>query len=445
MASNAIKYGAGGIGYNNTSATKDKTVNGVLGSANASKNSGVKNVLTDSGTKQKNTGSVNTGASVVNTTDTSNTNDGRYTYDEWSSMYGGNDDSSSSSADAYWEAYLAQQKAAEEAQKKAIQDAVDQSVNTLNAQKTTTSQDYADAYRQLYLNNMQSQKNIGQQMAAQGVTGGASESTLLGLNTNYEDNLRQGKVAEQNALSELDTAIANAKLSGSIEAANNTATNAQNTAQGYLTAWQQQLAAEQAAAQQEQSQASENRSYAYQIAMNMLQNGSMPSETLLKNAGISTADAQTIVAKYVADNASKGSRSSGTTTTTVTKPTAAENKVASNRIKSGSYSSNDLATVMAYTGLTSEADVRAYLGLPSVTSTTTSLVGGKSVGAGTGNEWSTNGTTADYDAIRLSVISMINNGASYEKVRDALEGNDGAYTTGAITKAQKNYLLSLAK
>lgn len=250
-------------------------------------------------TQQPVTPSVNTNNGANNAVTDNTWNGG--TESEWNDNFGYDDESND-----YWDEYLAYQKQVEAAQKAAIEAAVQQNVNTLNAQKDTTSQDYADAYRQLYLNKMKSNKNINQQMAAQGVTGGASESTLLGLNTNYEDNLRQGKVAEQNALSALDQAIANAQLSGSIEAANAAATTGQNTANAYLTAWQQQLAADQAAAQLEASQNSENRGYAYQLALSMMQSGTMPSDELLLNAGISKSDANTIVANYVADKVGSG-------------------------------------------------------------------------------------------------------------------------------------------
>ena len=42
-----------------------------------------------------------------------------------------------------------------------------------------------DSLKQAYINNMLAQRNIGQQLAAQGINGGASESAMLRLNTNY--------------------------------------------------------------------------------------------------------------------------------------------------------------------------------------------------------------------------------------------------------------------
>ena len=47
-----------------------------------------------------------------------------------------------------------------------------------------------EAQRQNYISHQMQQKNIGQQLAAAGLTGGAAESTLLGLSTAYGENRR---------------------------------------------------------------------------------------------------------------------------------------------------------------------------------------------------------------------------------------------------------------
>ncbi|MBQ8263980.1 MAG: hypothetical protein IJY96_04290 [Oscillospiraceae bacterium] len=55
-------------------------------------------------------------------------------------------------------------------------------INELNA-------GYQEANKQLYRDYMMSRKNMPQLLAAQGITGGLSESTLLGLETGYQNNL----------------------------------------------------------------------------------------------------------------------------------------------------------------------------------------------------------------------------------------------------------------
>lgn len=70
-----------------------------------------------------------------------------------------------------------------------------------------------DAARALYVNKRIAQRDMPQQLAAQGITGGMSESALLGLNTSYENAYQQNESARTDAVTQLDiaknTAIAN--------------------------------------------------------------------------------------------------------------------------------------------------------------------------------------------------------------------------------------------
>lgn len=91
-----------------------------------------------------------------------------------------------------------------------------QTTGEYNAKKDAVNHSYADMFRQLYIDRENARKNIDQQMAAQGVTGGAAESTLLGLNTRYQDALREGEQSRIGAISELDQAILQAQLTGDI-------------------------------------------------------------------------------------------------------------------------------------------------------------------------------------------------------------------------------------
>lgn len=186
------------------------------------------------------------------------------------------------------------------AQQKANQANVDKAVSTLEGQKQNTSQSYADMFKQLYVQKMNAKKNIGQQMAAQGVTGGASESTMLGLETDYSEALRQGHQGRTNALGELDRAIAAAKLDGDIANAQLAADSAKEQTAGYASVLQtlmnrydnqqaQQLA-------NDREDAANKLSYARQLALSIAQGGNMPTDELLAAAGMSRADAEAIVA-----------------------------------------------------------------------------------------------------------------------------------------------------
>jgi len=211
----------------------------------------------------------------------------------------------------------AQQKAYDTAQQQqalALQAARDSAVSDLNAQKTDVTNDYNDMYRQLYLQKMNAEKNINQQLAAQGVTGGQSESTLLGMNTNYSDALRQGKQGETKAQSELDQAITNANLATDKDIASSAAENAIAKANSYTEALQNAINQYNTMYQYQTAQDSENRNYNYQLAMSMLNSGVMPDDTTLSSAGINKSDAQSIVNAYsvaAAQKASSGGSGSG--------------------------------------------------------------------------------------------------------------------------------------
>ena len=114
--------------------------------------------------------------------------------------------------------------------------AVQQAVNTLESQKSSTDAQYSDLFRQLYINKMKNRKDLDQRLAAGGVTGGAAESTRLGYDTAYEDALRQGEQGRISAIGSLDQAIADARLTGDIESANAAADAAKEQMSAYADA-----------------------------------------------------------------------------------------------------------------------------------------------------------------------------------------------------------------
>lgn len=152
---------------------------------------------------------------------------------------------------------VAQQQAA------AQQAAVDQAVNSLTGQKTQIEQSYDDLYRQLYLDRRRAEKNLPQQLAAMGITGGLTESTALGLQTDYTDALRQGEQEKLSTLNSLDQAISDAQLTGSIESAQTAAQLALDRLNSYGTLvsqmQEQQNYANQLAYQMQQDQLAYNR------------------------------------------------------------------------------------------------------------------------------------------------------------------------------------------
>ena len=247
------------------------------------------------------------------------------------------------------------------AQQEANRANVQKAVGSLQDQKRDTETSYANMFRQLYLNKMKSQKNIGQQLAAQGKTGGAAESTLLGLDTSYSDALRQGEQGRIGALGDLDRAITDAELTGDIANAELAAANAKERTDSYadvlrdlMDRYDQQNAQNTA---YEREDADNARAYAYKTAMQLLQSGSMASDELLESAGISKADAQAMVAAVAAQKAA--AKSSGRTTTP-SKPSEASAEVALAAALGGDSSDNVRQILESYYGMPMETVLGAY-------------------------------------------------------------------------------------
>lgn len=243
------------------------------------------------------------------------------------------------------------------AQQEANRANVQKAVGSLQDQKRDTETSYANMFRQLYLNKMKSQKNIGQQLAAQGKTGGAAESTLLGLDTSYSDALRQGEQGRIGALGDLDRAITDAELTGDIANAELAAANAKERTDSYadvlrdlMDRYDQQNAQNTA---YEREDADNARAYAYKTAMQLLQSGSMASDELLESAGISKADAQAMVAAVAAQRAA--AKSSGRTTT----PSKTRAAVSREILLSNGYDEDAWRDLEVYYGLTRDRIAQA--------------------------------------------------------------------------------------
>lgn len=255
------------------------------------------------------------------------------------------------------------------AQQEANRTNVQKAVGSLQDQKRDTETSYANMFRQLYLNKMKSQKNIGQQLAAQGKTGGAAESTMLGLDTSYSDALRQGEQGRIGALGDLDRAITDAELTGDIANAELAAANAKERTDSYadvlrdlMDRYDQQNAQNTA---YEREDADNARAYAYKTAMQLLQSGSMASDELLESAGISKADAQAMVAAVAAQKATavaaqKATAKSSGRTTTPSKPSAASAEVALAAALGGDSSNNVRQILESYYGMPMETVLGAY-------------------------------------------------------------------------------------
>lgn len=108
--------------------------------------------------------------------------------------------------------YQAAVQAAIEAQ---VQAATDQ----YNSQIESAGKDYEENARRAYISKMMSQRNMDQELAANGVYGGMADSQRIASETNYENNMTDLTNQYQATISQLQQAITSAKLAGDAQAA----------------------------------------------------------------------------------------------------------------------------------------------------------------------------------------------------------------------------------
>jgi hypothetical protein len=84
---------------------------------------------------------------------------------------------------------------------------VEQGVNEYNSQKDSVNQNYDGMARDAYVTMMMGQKNMPQQLAANGIRGGGTETANLGLQTAYQNNLNSVEQNRANDIKSIDDAI----------------------------------------------------------------------------------------------------------------------------------------------------------------------------------------------------------------------------------------------
>lgn len=129
---------------------------------------------------------------------------------------------------------------AQEAAAEALRQQVEQGVSGIYAQKEPLEAQLRKSAQQLYIANMQGKKALPQQMAAQGLTGGASESANLALETTFGDGLSGLLEYYNQAIAQLDRDAANLRASGNLQQAQNASEFAKQLAQ-YAYETQQRL------------------------------------------------------------------------------------------------------------------------------------------------------------------------------------------------------------
>lgn len=177
----------------------------------------------------------------------------------------------------YMDEYRAANRAAQEAMARAYEEQINAGLAVLNAQRDPLQQQYNDSAQQAYINAELARKNLPQQLAAQGISGGASESSNLAISTQYGNALNDLTTNYNQSLADLERDIAQYRATGNSQLAQNAARYEEMLANAALQQLQQQqqyqqnLAAMAYQAQLEQQAARENM--ALQLAYDQAKQG----------------------------------------------------------------------------------------------------------------------------------------------------------------------------
>lgn len=118
-------------------------------------------------------------------------------------------------AEAQQQAIMAAQAQAEAALKAQI----NSSVAGMQANEGKINQGYEDLARQAFVQAKVGQNNLTENLAVNGINGGATESAILGVENQYQQSLAGIGQDKQNALNQLQTDIAQVKASGNAQLA----------------------------------------------------------------------------------------------------------------------------------------------------------------------------------------------------------------------------------
>lgn len=182
-----------------------------------------------------------------------------------------------------------------DATQQAIRAAVQQAISGYNQQIENTNDEAEQLARQAYINMMMGGKNLDQQLAASGYAGGMADSQRIALQANYENDLNALERQRLATVDELQRAIANAQLSGDLQAAQELSSYLQQVQGQWVNYLQNQQAMANENYWMQQSLEADNQNRAREMALMIMQSGGMPDDDTLNAAGISRAQAQALL------------------------------------------------------------------------------------------------------------------------------------------------------
>lgn len=113
--------------------------------------------------------------------------------------------------------------------------------NAYSSSKGAVENDAAKSLREAYINKMMSSKNLSQQLSAQGLSGGAAETTLAGMQNNYGNARNNINTTLNDNITSLENTY-QGNLASALQAYNTNLANAQSERAQYMAQLESDLA-----------------------------------------------------------------------------------------------------------------------------------------------------------------------------------------------------------
>lgn len=195
----------------------------------------------------------------------------------------------------------------------AIQASVEAAIQKYNDQIAQTEQDSGKLARQAYVAKMMGQKNLDQQLSAEGYAGGMADSQRIQAELSYQNQLSEIEQQRLLTVQELQNAIAQAKLSGDLQTAQELASYLQQVQSQWASYVSQRQQTANSDYWNRQQMDEQTKASAYERVMNLLSAGITPDSATLTAAGISAQEAAQILRYYGGGASAGGGTASGGT------------------------------------------------------------------------------------------------------------------------------------
>lgn len=219
----------------------------------------------------------------------------------------------------------------------------DQLASSYGNSRTSLQQNEENALREAYINRMMNEKNLRQQLNAQGLTGGASESAIASMLNNYGTSRNNIQNTAADNLRELEQTY-NSNLASAQQKYNDAVNSANDSNMAYRMQLENDLANNTVSSYQDLYNALANMDSTYTNAMSNLINNQSSANADLQNTAFKAMLENAMAPTTLSVSGSSKTRGSGNSSNTLVKRVK--------NMRDNGYVATDIASSLAQEGYT---------------------------------------------------------------------------------------------